>query len=137
MAVLDGHSRSASMVAKGEVVAWIITADRFRQLLGRHPELAFELLTVLARRLRDLGDQHALRSHELSARVAWRLRALVRETGSSELRMTQKELADWVGATREGTARVLTEFRNKGLVHTGRGRIEVLDPEGLAPYTRG
>ncbi len=50
--------------------------------------------------------------------------------------LTQKELADWVGATREGTARVLTTFRISGLVHTGRGRIEVLDLDGLGRYAR-
>lgn len=136
MAVLDGFPRSASMVTRGPFAGWVLSADRFRQLLVLHPEMAFDLLTVLAKRLRELGDQYALRSHDLPSRVAWRLRALVDETGRTELMITQKELADWVGATREGTARVLTEFRQDGLVHTGRGRIEVLDVDGLGRYAR-
>lgn len=134
MSAFDGLPRSASSVTRGPATLWVLPAGRFRDLLTRHPDMALHLLSVLARRLRELGDQHALRSHELSARVAFRLSALVEETGRTELQITQKELADWVGATREATSRVLIELRRESIVHTGRGRIEILDTDGLARY---
>ena len=51
--------------------------------------------------------------------------------GTYELPLTQAELAGWIGATRESTARALARFRQAGLVRTGRGQIVVLDVLGL------
>jgi CRP-like cAMP-binding protein len=48
-----------------------------------------------------------------------------------ELPMTQSDLAEWIGATRESTARALAQFRRAGLIETCRGRIVVLDVVGL------
>jgi CRP-like cAMP-binding protein len=48
-----------------------------------------------------------------------------------ELPITQAELADWIGATRESTARSLARFRKAGLVETWRGRIVICDVLGL------
>jgi CRP-like cAMP-binding protein len=48
-----------------------------------------------------------------------------------ELPMTQSDLAESIGATRESTARALAQFRRAGLIETCRGRIVVLDVVGL------
>jgi CRP-like cAMP-binding protein len=58
----------------------------------------------------------------------------MRHGGSSatfELALTQNDLAGWIGATRESTARALALFRRAGLVETGRGCITVVDVVGL------
>ncbi len=46
--------------------------------------------------------------------------------------VTQQTLAESVGSAREAVGRVLRELRADGLVATGVGEIEVLDPVGLA-----
>ncbi|MGE5211152.1 MAG: helix-turn-helix domain-containing protein [Acidobacteriota bacterium] len=51
--------------------------------------------------------------------------------GSYDLSITQSDLAGWIGATRESTARALAGFRRAGLVRTSRGCITVLDVVGL------
>ena len=53
-----------------------------------------------------------------------------------ELPITQADLADRIGATRESTARAIGEFRRAGVLETGRGRIVVLDIDGLADLVR-
>ncbi len=53
-----------------------------------------------------------------------------------ELPITQADLADRIGATRESTARAIGEFRRAGVLETGRGRIVVLDMDGLADLVR-
>jgi CRP-like cAMP-binding protein len=53
-----------------------------------------------------------------------------------ELPITQGELADRIGATRESTARALGEFRRSGVLETGRGRIIVHDLDGLETMVR-
>jgi CRP/FNR family transcriptional regulator len=46
-------------------------------------------------------------------------------------RVTQQELSDAVGSSREVVARVLRDLRLEGLVATGSESIRVLDPAGL------
>ena len=132
MAALDGSPRSATMATKEPAKIYVLTADAFHEFLREHPEASVDLLIVLARRLRDLVEQHAVRSEDLSSRVAWRLAQLCEEAGVTRLTLTQQELADWIGATREATARVLREFREDGLVTTGRGWIEIHNVGSIA-----
>lgn len=132
MAALDGSLRSASMETRGPAEVYVLTGSAFHEFLKTHSEASFDLLMVLARRLRDLVEQHAVRSEELPSRVAWRLTLLAQDAGVTRLTLTQQELADWIGATREATARVLKEFRDADLVSTGRGWIELHDIRGLA-----
>jgi CRP/FNR family transcriptional regulator len=54
------------------------------------------------------------------------------DTGVLVAPITQQGLADCVGTVREVVARVLRDFRTEGLVSTAEGRIDILDPNGLA-----
>ena len=56
------------------------------------------------------------------------------QRGVYEVPITQADLAEWVGTTRESTARALAKFRRAGLVETCRGRIVVLDVVGLSRF---
>jgi CRP/FNR family transcriptional regulator len=47
-------------------------------------------------------------------------------------RLSQQDLADAVGSVREVVTRVLSRLREDGLVRTGDGEIELLDPARLA-----
>lgn len=132
MAAIDGLPRSASMVAKGVVTAYTLTAEQFRSFLAEHPDASIRIMQSMSRRLRQAASMHVLRGEALSLRIASTLVALAADVDSVELKLTQQELADWVGATREATGRVLAEFRDQRLVETARGRIIVLDLEGLS-----
>jgi CRP/FNR family transcriptional regulator len=46
-------------------------------------------------------------------------------------RLTQEELAGSIGTVREIVVRILRELRKEGLVRTGRGGVELLDPVRL------
>ena len=48
-----------------------------------------------------------------------------------ELRLTQAELASWVGTTRESVNKVLGTFRDYGLIEVEGQRITILDRPGL------
>ncbi len=48
-----------------------------------------------------------------------------------ELRVTQDELARDINSAREAVTRVLRRLANEGLVEVKRGRILVLDVDGL------
>lgn len=132
MAAIDGLPRSASMVAKGSVVAWKLTGLQFEQFLAAHPAASIRIMQAMARRLRQAAAMHVLRGEVLHSRVAATLVSLSADTGSLTLELTQQELANWVGATREATGRVLADFRSQHLIVTQRGGLQILDLDGLA-----
>jgi predicted acylesterase/phospholipase RssA/CRP-like cAMP-binding protein len=55
LGILAGTPRSASVLAVRDCELLQIDGERFRDLLGRHPEIAIDLATVLARQLQESG----------------------------------------------------------------------------------
>jgi CRP/FNR family transcriptional regulator len=112
-----------------------LDARAFVQLLETDVAVSFALLAELSRRLEDVHATVADSAFgTVRERVARHLLALTDDLDSRGGRVTsitQQELADGVGTMREVVARALAEFRNEGLIATGSGRIEVLDPARL------
>lgn len=133
-AALDGRRRSASVVALTDVDGWTVPSAAFRDHLRGQPERALELLTLVVTRLRDADRSRLeLSSLDTVGRVARLLRALDAEHGPGAwVRLTQTELGEAVGASREATVKALARLRRSGLVETSRGRLRVLDRTGLA-----
>ncbi|MFG2978102.1 Crp/Fnr family transcriptional regulator [Streptomyces sp. NPDC048331] len=140
MAALDGQPRSASVIAKTDVTASIVTADQLNGFLNAHPEVLRTLVRILTARLRQ-SDQARLEmaSRTVLQRIATQLVTLAEpldtsaegpespDTASPALPITQGELAAMVGASREAVAKALNLLRRQGVVTTGRGRIRVTD----------
>jgi len=59
MAVLDGSPRSATVVAASPVRVLVLAGERLRELVQEMPELAFDLLRVLAERVRSAEQKFA------------------------------------------------------------------------------
>jgi CRP/FNR family transcriptional regulator, cyclic AMP receptor protein len=140
LSALDGRPRSASASAIDRTVVAELSASRFLEVLVDHPHLVVAVCQNLSAQLRRANDRLVARnSNSASVRTGRMLVELaslmMRHTGTSqcyEVPITQSDLADWIGATRESTARALAGFRRAGLVETGRGRIVVLDALGLS-----
>jgi len=138
LGALDSTPRMASAVAVDAVTARTLTADDFANLLTEQPGAAFALIRVLVDRLRE-ADRRRVEFGTLgtTARVAGVLRDLVAapgravDTGRIEITISQQELAGSVGASRESVVRAVARLRARGLISTGRGRIIVLDADGL------
>ena len=140
LSAIDGLPRSASALAVGEVEVVAVPDGAFAHFVEDHPRLAVQLLRVLADRLRATTRLHVdQRGADLTRRVAAGLTQLASEIGvvggpddrQVTLRISQSDLADWIGVNRETTSRTLSRLRALGLVATGRQRIELLDPIGL------
>ncbi len=135
LSALDGRPRSASAAALDVTVVAEVRADRFMDLLHDQPELSIAICQSLSAELRRANDRLVTRNSDSAVvrtgRMLVELASMkMRHTGSSgtfELALTQSDLAGWIGATRESTARALARFRRAGLVQTSRGCITVLD----------
>lgn len=139
LSALDGRPRSASAASIDRTVVAEIRADRFMELLVEEPHLSVAVCQSLSAELRRANERLVTRnSNSTVVRTGRMLVELASmrmrhggPEGSFELALTQSDLAGWIGATRESTARALAGFRRAGLVETGRGRITVLDVVGL------
>jgi CRP-like cAMP-binding protein len=139
-ALLEGARRTVTVSAleTGETLA--IGGDAFRALVEEYPELKDVLVALLADRLR-YSDELILAAHFLDAdaRVRWALLKLVPLYGGREavVPLTQESLAELAGTARGTVNRVLREEQDRGVVALERGRVRVLDPDGLAARVRG
>jgi CRP/FNR family transcriptional regulator, cyclic AMP receptor protein len=85
-----------------------VVVGRLRQASGRQLELGTDdVISRVCRRLVELASSHG---EPLADGV------LVRA-------LSQQDLADWAGVSRDGVVRALHELREAGLVESGRGRV--------------
>jgi CRP/FNR family transcriptional regulator, cyclic AMP receptor protein len=139
LSALDGRPRSSTAAALDPTVVAEIRAARFMELLRDEPHLSLAVCQSLSAELRRANDRLVTRDSDSAVvrtgRMLIELASMkLRHGGPSgtfELALTQSDLAGWIGATRESTARALARFRRAGLVETGRGCIVVLDLVGL------
>jgi CRP/FNR family cyclic AMP-dependent transcriptional regulator len=144
LSIFDPGPRTLSATAITHVHA--VTMDR-EALLGwiaDRPEIAVQLLRVLARRLRrtnnDLAD---LIFTDVAGRVAKRLLQLaqrfgVQEDGATRVAhgLTLDEIAQLVGAAPETVHKVLDDFTIRGWIRVQGNTVVITDSEGLAGRAR-
>jgi len=142
MSLLDGLPRSAGVVAMERTVALTLHREDFLHHLDASPRMARGILEVLSRRLRYTTDYaEGLASRDVYGRVAAKLLELADRYGVQkegieiDLRLTQAELASWVGATRESVNKVLGTLRDQGLIEVRGQRMAILDRRGLERRT--
>ena len=131
LAAIDGHPRSATAIALGDVACAVVDAERFRAVLHDEPKAAMALLKLLAERLREAEGRRAEHGAlDARQRLARRLLELAGDrTVVDEL--NQDDLAALIGASRESVAKALQSLRTEGLVRTRRRAIDILDRDAL------
>jgi CRP/FNR family transcriptional regulator len=141
LAMLDGEARSASVETLSDAELLALPAADVRRLLADHPEISVKLIAALTRRLRETNERVARQSFQtVPSRVAGVLTQLIAEesapTGRQAItiRMTQADLAQLAGTSRESVSRFLATLERAGVVRVGRGRVTVLEPRRLRAY---
>jgi CRP/FNR family transcriptional regulator, cyclic AMP receptor protein len=138
--MLDTLPRTASAVAMENSVLLSVSRKVFMEAVQKSPQLAVNLMEVLCERLRWVSDsveEYAL--HSLDVRLARRL--LVIQTkfsdGEGYVNITQNDLADFAGATRESVNKLLMQWKTETLIEVSRGKILVVDREKLSLIAHG
>ncbi len=115
LALLDDSSRSASVRTVEKSSFCIIYKDDFNRVLDEHPSICRKLISNLAARARKLtADVKSLALQDVYGRVANVLMDLAEERGDGSMlipeKLTQQDIADRVGASREMVARILKDL---------------------------
>ena len=135
LALLDGEPRSANAVARDACSLLLIRREDFLQFLVDEPRVAVNLLAVLSGRLRRTDQLvHDAAFLDVRARLIRVFLNLAQTRGQAgprgivvTSRLTQADLANMVGATRESINKWVRFYEQKGLVHHSRGRLTLLD----------
>ena len=137
MAILDGLTRSASVIAMENSELFTIQRDDFLTLLKDHPEVSINLLQELTRRLRNADMKiKALSLKDAEGKVATVILQLAEDIGKIkhgiveiEKLPLQQDLANMAGTSRETISRTLHSFAKKGLVELDGSKLRILNFE--------
>jgi CRP-like cAMP-binding protein len=134
IALLDGQPRTADALAFTDCEVMMIDRRDFAPLLATQPDLALRIIEVLCARLRRTTEQvEDLMFLDLKGRLIktlLRLSAAANPPGT--IPMTQRELAQIVGLSREEINKQLRVWAKNGCLRLERRAIVVLQPETLA-----
>ena len=144
LSLFDPGPRTATATAVTATTLSALGHDDLDPLLSQRPEVASRLLAALARRLRRTNEAMAdLVFSDVPGRVAKALLDLAQRFGvetADGLRvthdLTQEELAQLVGASRETVNKALSEFAHRGWLRIEGRSVLLLDPERLARRAR-
>jgi CRP/FNR family cyclic AMP-dependent transcriptional regulator len=127
--VLDDQPRSASVITLEPAQFAVLSRADFRAFLLRHPEVALLLIQNLIRVARGLNQNvRSLAMLDVYGRVARILLELAVEQGGKLVipeKLTQKDIAARVGASREMINRILRDLTTGGYVSMEAGRITI------------
>lgn len=117
---LDGRPRSASVMTLEPTSCSVVTRDELRSAIGANPDIAMSLIATLIDRARIATDNvKNLALMDVYGRVARLLLSLAKEEGGKLVvpeRMTQQDIADRVGASRDMISRIFKDLTIGGYV---------------------
>jgi CRP/FNR family cyclic AMP-dependent transcriptional regulator len=141
LALLDGESRSATVVAIEPVETLTLGRSDFMAFVRANPETAERLMINLAHIIRKVNEDVAdLAFLDLPGRLAKKLLDLAHDHGQPmpggdgieiSVPLTQEELAGMVGATRPSVNKVLGWYEDQGAIQRRGRKIAIFKPEAL------
>jgi CRP/FNR family cyclic AMP-dependent transcriptional regulator len=127
---LDGGPRSASVMALEPCRCAVLKSAELARFSAEHPEFALHLTRKLAHRVRALTSSvRDLALMDVYGRVARLLLELAEEVDGRlviEEKLTQKDIAQRVGASREMISRIFSDLSAGGYVRKENGRLFIV-----------
>ena len=136
VAVLDGHPRTADATANTNCEIFVIDRREFLPFVRSQPALAMKFIELLCARLRWTSDQvEQVILQNLPGRLASALIRLTekhkQEPKGRAIAVTQQEISEMVGMTRESINKQLRAWAARDWVRLEHGAIVVLNVEML------
>jgi CRP/FNR family cyclic AMP-dependent transcriptional regulator len=138
--LFDGEAKVMSAVALADTEVLFVPRRELLAIIEKTPAIALGLLESVCEKLRLAADMSvSIRYLDVQARFYRRLQYLGRYDAHDDgdgIRiqhaLSQRELADSIGVSREALNKLFGEWKRAGLVAYGRGYIVVKDPPALA-----
>lgn len=136
IALLDGGARTADVTAVTNCKLMVIDRRDFLPLIHSKPDIAQKLIEILCARLRNTSRQlEEVMFLDLSGKLAKTLLRMSNPKaapGNRKVLLTQNEIAQIIGASRESTNKQLREWEERNWIRIERGGLVLLSPEALS-----
>jgi CRP/FNR family cyclic AMP-dependent transcriptional regulator len=137
IALLDGRPRTAGAITMTDCELMVIERRDFIAFVHQYPEVALKLIEVLCARLRLQSERFEEATFlNLPTRLARTLLRLLADADpkppDGKLAITQLQISQMVGTSRESTNKQLRAWSKRRWVRLERGSIFVLNPDALA-----
>jgi CRP-like cAMP-binding protein len=142
LAVISPGPRNATAAALEAAETRGISKEQLDDLIVRRPAVQRVLTEALVTEIRRLAAalteaQYVPSETRLLRRVAMLANLFGSEAGpATVIPLTQEELAQLAGVTRPTANRLLQRAQDDGILCVSRGKLEVLDADGLARRAR-
>jgi len=127
---LDGRPRAASVMAMEPTVCSVLTREALRAAIAANPDVAMNLIGTLIERARIATENvRNLALMDVYGRVARLLLSLAVEQPGGRMvvpeRLTQQDIADRVGASRDMVSRIFKDLTTGGYVTVADRQITI------------
>jgi len=113
--------------------AYLLPKPMVVNILDQNPELSQHFIRILSNNIHEKEEQLVELAYEsVRKRLAQVLIRLTKTMQLQQLNVSREELAGLAGIATETVSRVLTDFRDEGLIEKSNGHIEILDLDRLA-----
>lgn len=127
---LDGGVRTASIRTIEETACSVVSGADLKDFIAAHPEFALHLIHKLIRRAREATEGvKNLALLDVYGRICVLLTGLAEDTGGTlQIRdkLTQQDIADRVGSSREMVSRIFKELIAGGYISLDSGYLTIL-----------
>jgi CRP/FNR family cyclic AMP-dependent transcriptional regulator len=127
---LDGAPRSASVITVEPTTCAVVNRAQFRDFILAHPDFAMHLIERLIHRVRvTTGNLKSLALSDVYGRLVRLLYALAKEVDGRQIvpeKLTQQEIADRVGASRDMIGKLMKDLVAGGYLAVEDRTITIL-----------
>jgi CRP/FNR family cyclic AMP-dependent transcriptional regulator len=128
--MLDGEPRSASVITVEQTTCAVVSRAQFREFILAHPDFAMHLIERLIRRVRvTTGNLKSLALSDVYGRLVRLLNALAQDVGGRLVvpeKLTQQDIADRVGASRDMIGKLMKDLVAGGYLAVEDRTISIL-----------
>ncbi|MDQ1817514.1 Crp/Fnr family transcriptional regulator [Massilia sp. CCM 9210] len=136
IAVINGSTRSASVVALSPVMVALLPRNTALHLFSHSPSVANHMLRFLAEKVQRDSQFRALLSIHNTAKRIYTFLELLKEKKDGDVEVvenlpTHQDIANMINTSRETVTRTLLTLVQQGIIEKGTHRLIILDPAAL------
>ncbi len=134
IALFDNGPRTATVMAAEPAEVLRVRRRDVMAQIRQHPDLAVDLIRLAGVRMRWMGGQLNEQVFlPMPIRLARKLLHLVgqQDTPNARITLSQSELAEFVGATREAVSKTISAWKRDNVVEASRGGLQIHDFDAL------